>query len=364
MHVCVRGNAYVVTGTRFLQGLLRPEDPGPKTQGGVPPPPVPGDLVNAQRNVQLAKRDSNMHGRVSGAGVPTGAVVGLDAGTGMGQDVSLDGDEEAVRQAYRRASEALRQLKRSKNIRSPLTMRAACSGAVLPAVVTDRYSGVAARPAGTDAPSLHVQAQTVGGRDAGERVGERGGRSRQDGTMNVHTPLGGNTRVVAANVDRNSRCQLPVNVLDADIAAPALAPDGMGGLVGNARSQDRFDVNACCGDLWVPSGRRSVVKMGRCEYSSFALVSMDDVGAEREEGDYDISESEWRFIIDRQTGIIFIGLLEEKFMPRDGLARRFLHPPPSPQHTHSTHTKYNATQAGDACLDAGKLRLCLSYRWP
>ena len=80
------------------------------------------------------------------------------------------------------------------------------------------------------------------------------------------------------------------------------------------------------------------MKMGRCEYSSFALVSMDDVGAEREEGDYDISESEWRFIIDRQTGIIFIGLLEEKFMPRDGLARRFLQPPTiTPTHALNKH---------------------------
>jgi len=80
---------------------------------------------------------------------------------------------------------------------------------------------------------------------------------------------------------------------------------------------DTFDPSQTCRAITIvaPHGR-SAIKSGQSAHGSFALFSRV----------YSSGVSEWKVRIDAQTGVIFLGVLEENFHPPDGLARKLITP--------------------------------------
>jgi len=91
--------------------------------------------------------------------------------------------------------------------------------------------------------------------------------------------------------------------------------DALGAAPGG--QMDVFEDAEVCKDLEVVQPhRRTVVKTGRLEHGSFALLSRA----------YSSGSSEWRFRLERLSGIVFLGVLEDPHSPRDGLARKLVTP--------------------------------------
>ena len=100
-------------------------------------------------------------------------------------------------------------------------------------------------------------------------------------------------------------------------------PLGLRNTLGGGASQgygvqnDVFQEADVCGDLQlVMPHQRCVVKKGRQEHASFALLSSP----------LSSGVSEWKLRIEQQRGIIFLGVLLEERLPRDGLARKLITP--------------------------------------
>jgi len=187
----------------------------------------------------------------------------------MGQDdTNEDADAEAKRQAARKKNEALREWKREREAR--------------------RVRSAMAVSGDTGAKRSEVAGASVGSGSGLSAVVERG-----------VSPQGGWT-------GWGQECTGDLQDAGSDVLEAAPAGGGQ---------MDVFEEADVCKDLEVVQvHRRTVVKTGRLEHGSFALLSRA----------YSSGVSEWRFRLERLSGIVFLGVLEDPHSPRDGLARKLV----------------------------------------